>query len=202
MRDGERDTFQNKQISPGFALSLTLGQGWQCATPQGWSEEGASNTAGVTSPKGTPSLRKSCLGKPAGVFKEWEGPGATLAIPPSQGAPSAKSQTPMARASSCSSSSLFHEKLLTEDTQWYFLHIRATRFPSKIVKVLKLVADNRKTHNTIFQIQRHNKSQVGGSESKAGGSYTLMKSCFPKQSCAWWVYFIKYRELLSLHGVR
>lgn len=101
----ERDTFQNKRISPSFTLNLTLGHRWQCATSHCLSEERRVPAAQQDAPVPmAPSftLWKICLVKPAGLFPEWEGLHATLLISPSGCAPwPSKPGTPRGSASNC-----------------------------------------------------------------------------------------------------
>lgn len=62
---------------------------------------------------------------------------------------------------------------------------------SEGIKVL--LADNSQTHN-IFQVQRHAKSVVSGSENNLRGDLHLDETPFSKTKLCWRFFFIKQRE--------
>lgn len=137
MRDCEGDVLRKDQVLPGFTLSPTPGQRWQRAPVHSLSEADASSAGtGSTSLSRTSfTLQKSCLAKPAGFSREWEGSHTTLGIPP--WAVPSKPDPPTRRAAACpgaaaSGSGLFRANLLTEDTHQHLrLRITTSKLPAK-----------------------------------------------------------------------
>lgn len=145
MRDCEGDVLRNDQVLPGFTLSPTPGQRWQRwqrAPVHSLSEADASSAeTGSTSLSRTSfTLQKSCLAKPVGFFREWEGLHTTLGIPPWESHPGrvpSKPDPPTRRAAGCpgaaaSGSGLSRASLLTEDTHQHLrLRITTSKLPAK-----------------------------------------------------------------------